>query len=454
LRNIYKQKKYRFLPVLIVISYTIAVLTLPGCNADKPKIAKIPSTVIAIQGDNQQMEKNYEIDFKPIVEFHGEAFPVKALALASNNTDWNGSPRMKEEGDYIGDCFGDFGASINIKGASGGNIQTRVEVEGDRFIKKSSQEVIVPSNTSVEVFPRIAYDYPALERLNKPTSANVTFRLYINNTLVKETTEVVRFHSVNEVPLAEISRWDNKTIIDHSWLFAAYVNEDDPLIDKILKEALDIGTVEKLGINKSFSFSGYQDRNGDEDTSWEVSQQVLAVWSVFQRHNIKYSNIATTSTGNQAVSTQYVRTLEESYSNSQANCVDGTVLFASVLRKLGIEPFLVLIPSHMFLGYYLDKNGESFSVLETTMLGDVDLSKFTEDNNWLGRFQNWSGLGKTQSSASRDSFLAATEYAEKEWEEVKDKIDRTGETAEAGYSKIEISAFRAAGIMPINRNTN
>jgi hypothetical protein len=442
-----------------LVSLILLVFALNSCEAVKStlsgwlggnKTAKTPNTVIAIPSDNQQTV-NYEIDFKPIIEFHGEAFPVKALALASTNTSLDGSPRMKNEGDYIGDVLGDFGVSLAIRGDAGGNIPTRVEVEGDRFIKKSSQEAIVPPNTEIEVWPRIIYDYPALERLNQGATANIMFRLYIANTLVKETAEVVRFHSVNEVPLAEISRGDGKTVIDYKWLFAAYVNEDDPSIDKILQEALQIGIVEKLGWNKSFSFGGYQDIDGDGDPSWEVYQQVLAVWSVFQRHNIKYSNITTTSTGNQAVATQYVRTLEESFGNSQANCVDGTVLFASVLRKLGIEPFLVLIPGHMFLGYDLDDTGESYDFLETTMLGSVDLSKVTKDDSWLGKVKNWSGLGKTQSSISRDSFLAASSAAESTWEEVKDKI---ADDSEEDYYIIPISRCREAGIMPIRRRTN
>jgi hypothetical protein len=220
-----------------------------------------------------------------------------------------------------------------------------------------------------------------LEQLTQPTPENVAFRLYINGVLMKEKTEVVRFHSVNEVPMWEVSRWDNEALRDNRCLFAAYVNEDDPLIDKILQEALQIGTVEKIGLGGSFSFGGYQDRDGDEDTTLEVGLQALAVWSVFQRHNIKYSSITTTSTGNQYLVTQYVRTLQESFGNSQANCVDGSVLFASIFRKLGIEPFLVIIPGHMFVGWFVNDEWSDFDFLETTMLGNVDLSKATPDDS-------------------------------------------------------------------------
>jgi hypothetical protein len=388
------------------------------------------------------------VDFSPIVEFHGEAFPVKILATATMKTNLSGTPRMSHEGDYIGDTLGDFGVSLRITGAADESIPVRIEVESDRFIKKSSQAALVPSDTDMEIFPRIAYDYSALEHLSQPASDNVYFRIYVNNTLRQEKTEVVRFHSVNEVPFLERSRWDNEHIIDRTWLFAAYVNEDDPLIDTILKEALESATVENIGFGDYNSFGGYQDIDGDEDTSTEVLLQVLAVWSVFQRHNIKYSNITTTSTRNQNLVTQYVRTLQESFGNSQANCVDGTVLFASVLRKLGIEPFLVLIPGHMFLGYDLNEAGDEFDFLETTMLGNVSLSKYTKDDSWLGKIQNWSGLGKTQSSVSRDSFFEASAAGEIRWEEVKDKIFDKGEY---DYQLISISECRDIGIMPIKR---
>jgi hypothetical protein len=393
---------------------------------------------------------HYEITFDPIIEFHGEAFPIKILSLASMNTAWDGSPRMCNEDYYIGDTLGDFGVSLTINSSETRTVPVRIEIESDKFVRRSVQEANIQTNKEIEIFPRIAYNYSALEHLIQPITENVAFRLYVDKdpNPVKDKLEIVRFHSVNEVPLAEISRWDDETIIDHSWLFAAYVNEDDPLIDRILQEALQIGTVEKIGFGNSFSFGGYQDIDGDNDTSLEVALQVLAIWSVFQRHNIRYSNITTTSTGNKFITTQYVRTLQESFGNMQANCVDGTVLFASVLRKLGIEPFLVVIPGHMFLGYDLNRDGTDYDFLETTMLGSEDITKYTKDDSLWGKLKLWSGLGKTQSTVSRDSFLAASAVARKKWGEVQDKIF---DDIENDYQIIPISALRAAGVMPINR---
>ena len=39
-----------------------------------------------------------------------------------------------------------------------------------------------------------------------------------------------------------------------------------------------------------------------------------------------------------------------------------------MLYKIGINPFLVIVPGHMYLGFYLDDKAESYCCLETTLL--------------------------------------------------------------------------------------
>jgi len=446
------------------------------------------TTIIQIQMPNAdglpgtQLTFNYEVFFMPLIEFYGEAFPVKICSTASLNTFLDGSPRMIVIDDYIGDSLGDFGVTLLLRASSGGGesvsagepVPVRIEIEGDRFISKSGIDVVMPLDREMEIFPRIVYNYNALERLIQPASENVYFRLYYGSVLLIEKVEVVRFHSINEVPFRVIDRRDGESIEDYTWLFAAYVNEDDPLIDKILQEALQIGTAEKIGLGSAFSFSGYQIEDEYGDSSLSVDLQVLAIWSVFLNNNIKYSDITTTSTVNNKMVTQYVRTLGESFGNSQANCVDGSVLFASVLRKLGIHPFLILVPGHMFVGYLRDDDPFSIGFLETTMMGNVDVSKHTRDDSFMGKLKRWSGFGQTQSTVTRDSFLDAITAGDERYEnalielyleyeqyhEILDELDGDEFYAaleelwdEEGdsYAIIDISFWRSFGIMPVTR---
>jgi hypothetical protein len=441
-----------FLAVLIIVLFAGLMFYSLYIDSKKPQAEPPhpPTQRIEVSFPDGQSGFKYDVSFEPLIEFYGEAFPVKILSTATLNEFYDGTPRMIRNDDYIGDVFGDFGVTFYIKKSSeeisDNDVPLRIEIEGDRFIKKTIMDEFIPQNKTIEIFPRIIYDNNALARLNQPAIENVYFRLFFGPAKVIEKTTTVRFHSVNEIPFYVTDRRDENNKEDLTYFFAAYVNEEDPLIDTILHEALQIGTVEKIGLGDGFSFSGYDRKDADGDPILSVTLQVLAVWSVFLKHNIKYSNITTTSTLNEKMLTQYVRTLSESFENEQANCVDGSVLFASVLRRIGIEPCLVILPGHMLVAYYQneDFDVESLAFLETTMLGDTNISKYTKDDSIFGKFKNWSGLGKTQSSVTRDSFLAALDAGEKVYNEAVENDDE--------IKIIDIKIFRYIGIKPIVRH--
>ena len=79
-----------------------------------------------------------------------------------------------------------------------------------------------------------------------------------------------------------MSAWyvdDKMKFHDTGEFFAAYVNEEHPQIDKLLREALDTRLVNR--------FLGYQ---GDTSQSENVDKQVYALWNVLQKRNFKYSS--------------------------------------------------------------------------------------------------------------------------------------------------------------------
>src|SRR6202043_4092013 len=70
---------------------------------------------------------------------------------------------------------------------------------------------------------------------------------------------------------------------------------------------------------------------------------------------------------------------DQSIAMSQANCVDGTVLFASLLRKVGINPALVTHPDHMYLAFNLNnsenEDEQELMGLETTDIGTPEIGE-------------------------------------------------------------------------------
>ena len=185
--------------------------------------------------------------------------------------------------------------------------------------------------------------------------------------------------------------------------YAAYVNEENPLIDKVLREALNTRIVRR--------FLGYQ------GTPEMVDKQVYALWYVLQKRNFKYSSVSYSSLSSNVVYAQRVRTFEDALNSSQINCVDGSVLFASLLRAINITPVLVQMPGHMFVGYYTDSAKKNLTFLETTMIGDVDLDDYFPDEKL-----DSTRTTKSQGEMSRLTFEKSKEYALREYMRVKDKV--------------------------------
>lgn len=52
-----------------------------------------------------------------------------------------------------------------------------------------------------------------------------------------------------------------------------------------------------------------------------------------------------------------------------ANCIDCSVLLASALEHIGIDPVIVLVPGHAFLGWKTWVDSDVYSFLETTLIG-------------------------------------------------------------------------------------
>jgi hypothetical protein len=250
--------------------------------------------------------------------------------------------------------------------------------------------------------------------------------LLVNGESQGEKTDTVTVRTVNDCLFGvKESKADQS---DYSWLFAAYVNEDHPLVDQLLKEALDTGIVS--------SFDGYQ-ANGDDD----VLLQIFSIWNVMQRHGMKYSDITTTAAESDGVYSQHVRLFDESVKAAQANCVDGSVLLAALLRKIGLTVSLVLVPEHMFLA--VDLNKDTRIGIETTMMGEESLE--TVDPKAVPSFDK---LASRLRKEAWKSFEGAVAVGTKRLNKDAKKFD----SDDLSYQIIDLAEARKMGILPLRSN--
>jgi hypothetical protein len=280
-------------------------------------------------------------------------FPSAIISTAT--VDWNGDSNDAEDKKVKGDAklkkdeiavYGDengwLGARI-FEPKPGSKVKVTVAIEG--YLKPSSWEGVLKKPNESVLYPQAEWDYDALAKVHQQRPANLSVKVNIDGEDLPEQKQVVVIRSMNDCPfyvvLDEEAESDEEGILDLSWLFAAYVNENHPGLDAILRDALASAKAGEL----IDSFDGYQSE--DPET---VDMQVFAVWNALQRRGIQYSDISTTVPSDY-VYAQTVRFLDDSIDAKQANCVDGSVLMASLLTKVGIKCHLVMVPGHCFLAY-------------------------------------------------------------------------------------------------------
>lgn len=357
----------------------------------------------------QQSQPNVAaMTWQPRFEFGGELFPSFVLTMNGRAANFGTTPEQRAGVWFIGDRISI--AAIQICPGSQ-NTKVRVTIEIDGFTDPSSLDATLPeAGAQYVVAPVLRYHYLRLEAVQQSVPATVVYTVQINGGAPQQLTLDIRVRSINDVPLAMI-RSDGYQ--DLSALFAGYVNESDPFVEKVLQEALQAKVVN--------SFDGYQ-KNIDD-----VRQQVFALWYVLQQHGLHYSSITTPSASSPGhVASQAVRFIDQSVQSQQANCVDGSVLFASILYKIGIKPILVVIPGHMFVGLYLDKELHRPQFLETTMLG--------------------TGPHPRSVKESWQQFNSAVLYANQEYDQ---KAQPGLQQHTRGYSYIEIEKMRQEGVNAI-----
>jgi hypothetical protein len=361
-------------------------------------------------------------EWEPFVSPFNQIFPSVEIATATMESDGERNPTV------IGDDMSLIGISMRSTRA---NQRVRVLVSLPALMADSSIDAVLPrAGVEYEIYPTLRWNYSALMAVRRARPETVTFEVSVDGAPVQTKVIRARLRNINDAlyfvdPDPEKSDDD----LDFNWMFAAYVNEDSALVDDILKEALDTELVE--------SFDGYQ--SGDQA---QVYAQVFAIWYALQQRGIRYSNITATSSTHQNVHSQNVRFIEQSWRNTQANCVDGSVLLASVLRKIDIAPVLVLVPGHMFLGFSLDEEGSEIAFLETTMMGSDDPGDVDRDMVRLAR--DMSDDESVQQSYL--VFAAALDQGRQQVEEGGEKFD---DPDEPDYQIIDVAAARELGVMPI-----
>ena len=138
---------------------------------------------------------------------------------------------------------------------------------------------------------------------------------------------------------------------------AAWVTPNVPAVEEFL-------TAAKKRLVKRPAFAGEQ-----RDTV----EQVQAIYDELKARGVSY--VMDPDVGTDRFLGQRTRLPAEILASTNAQCLEGTILFAALLEAIGLKPILVFVPGHAFVGWHATaKDGVPAGTplfLETTMIASA-----------------------------------------------------------------------------------
>jgi hypothetical protein len=154
--------------------------------------------------------------------------------------------------------------------------------------------------------------------------------------------------------------------IDLSPFYGAFVTPNAPAVQAFLRNV--------ARHHPDGTLIGYQ---GDD--KGVVETQIEAMFNALKADaNITYVNSVLTTSPREGFADQRVRVPRESLQHQEANCIDGAVLYASLIEGASMSPAIVVVPGHAFVACETWEGSGEWAYLETTMTGSAEFGQARE----------------------------------------------------------------------------
>jgi len=270
-----------------------------------------------------------------------------------------------------------------------------VESEIPGYTEKAINTVDVPAHGDITVGQT-----PSLRPGTIPsemTTATLHYKVALaDGTRIDEQTTPIKIYAKDTMvwSIFDGAEWNDMTPYIAAWV-TPHAAEIDPLMRKAAE------------YTPSKSITGYQCGDSCTDPQWEddTNTQVKALFTALKNdYQITYIN-SPIAYGKAIDAPQRVRLPTDSLTSKSANCIDGAVLYASALESIGMNPHIVIVPSHAFVCYNTKPDcPECLSCLETTMTGSSTFEEAVASGNQ--EYQAEITNGNFKSGTSKDLSIA------------------------------------------------
>ncbi len=256
--------------------------------------------------------------------------------------------------------------AVDNSGPAGRDAQVYVRAYIERFTDEAVTSITVPrgQRSEIRLLPTLQLGACMTLTEVRPATLRVTVRQFGagRELLLTDQTYPVHLQSY-DTALLGIQTSDG-SIVDLTDHLCAFVTPHLPDIETWLRKAADYHPQRRI--------VGYQGAKTIEEGRLVVREQVKAVFQVLKNDaGLVYVNAPLSLGKQRGHITQRVRLPLTSLNKdkSRANCIDGAVLYASLLELAGIDPLLAIVPGHAFVGWRIWQDVDDYEFLETTMTG-------------------------------------------------------------------------------------
>lgn len=293
--------------------------------------------------------------------------------------------------------------SVRVEGlAPAQPLRLRIDTPGLRQPADLDATAPAQADTPLILRPRLDWDGAALRTLHGVRRQTLRATLEVPGHGPQTRSIEVRLHPLDD---ALYYVREGRDRVDLGWVFAAYVDPHAAAIDDLLARARRLDA----------------DFDTGDHAAAHALRRIGAVWAALEQRGVRYADGDPALSRGPTLWSQRVRRPDEVWRDRRANCLDGSVLLASVLERLDLNPVIVLLPGHAFVGFRSGGSARHATFLETTL------------------------LGAPQPSAA--NFAAARVAGTARWRRAAAKLDgRHG----PDHALIDIGTARGYGIIPLS----
>jgi len=193
-------------------------------------------------------------------------------------------------------------------------------------------------------------------------------RFYANREIIAATAQIKVTDSSNRLLHSETVPVRLRSVDDIYWgkdfkyapFIASWVTPHDPAVESVLTRAKEFMPGRRL--------PGYEDWKTADQQRTTTNEEARAIYRALRETGISYVKSSLTFGRNAGIS-ERVRMPADSLQRLSANCIDGVVMYASLFENLGMDPVVVLVPGHAYVGVRDAAESDSYLYIETAITG-------------------------------------------------------------------------------------